>query len=657
MKKHLAILCLIWFAIPAASVARQQRTYDADTARVHRLIDDAKKFINTDAAKALSLSMEAQQLAQQTEYAKGEANALKNIGLVHYFQGRYVQTLEYWNQSLALMQQINDEAGEANLLGNIGAVYANQGDDVNALNYHLKSLKIAERTGDKMRTFFALNNIAGIYFEKKATWDKALEYLLKAFPLAEQTGNTEALGLILGNIGEIYFEKGEDARAISYYNKSLQMGSEENKPFALNGLGKVYLKQRNSSQSLRYHHQALAIAQKLNDIHIVPSLQGIAANYAAQKNYAAALDYFRQAERYAVDQKSYPGLKELYSKMAVSYADAGDYAQAFEYQKKLDGVKDTLFNEATQKKLGLLQFEFDLEKKQGEINLLTKDKILREQQLKQQRFAKNAFAVGLVLIFIIAFIIFRSYRNKVKTNKLLDRQKDEIEDLLLNILPSEVAQELKTTGKATPRSYDSVSVLFTDFKGFTTIADKLSPEELVEELNKCFMAFDNIIEKHRLEKIKTIGDSYMCAGGIPTPDGDHTFRMVKASLEMQEYVFSNNAKRRAEGLPTWDVRIGIHVGPLVAGVVGKKKYAYDIWGSTVNIASRMESSGIPGQVNISAKTYEIIKEKYACIYRGKINAKNVGEIDMYLIDREIESFNSDAAEESRRKSLSTIIPG
>jgi len=241
--------------------------------------------------------------------------------------------------------------------------------------------------------------------------------------------------------------------------------------------------------------------------------------------------------------------------------------------------------------------------------------------------------VGLGLVFLIAVLIFRNYRVKAKTNKILDRQKDEIEHLLLNILPSEVAKELQVNGHATPRNYESVSVMFTDFKGFTTIADKLSPQVLVEELNTCFMAFDNIIGHYNLEKIKTIGDSYMCAGGIPTPDEQHVYNIIDASLEIQRYIVQNNLRRRESGLEPWDLRIGIHVGPVVAGVVGKKKYAYDIWGSTVNIASRMESNGEPGQVNISADTYEMVKDKYTCTYRGKIYAKNVGEIDMYFVQK------------------------
>ncbi len=163
----------------------------------------------------------------------------------------------------------------------------------------------------------------------------------------------------------------------------------------------------------------------------------------------------------------------------------------------------------------------------------------------------------------------------------------------------------------------------------------MSPQEIVTELSACFMAFDEIIEKYNLEKIKTIGDSYMAAGGIPTPNNSHTVDMIMASMEFQSYMRIHNEERRIKGLTPWSLRVGIHVGPVVAGVVGKKKYAYDIWGSTVNIASRMESNGEPGMVNISADTYELVKTHFTCFYRGKIYAKNIGEIDMYFVQDRI----------------------
>jgi class 3 adenylate cyclase len=176
--------------------------------------------------------------------------------------------------------------------------------------------------------------------------------------------------------------------------------------------------------------------------------------------------------------------------------------------------------------------------------------------------------------------------------------------------------------------------LFSDFKGFTSIADKLSPGEVVEELNECFIAFDNIMEKYDLEKIKTIGDAYMCAGNIPSPDPEHTYKIVKAALEIQGFMEKYNAGRTEKGFEPWEIRLGIHIGPVVAGVVGKKKYAYDIWGSTVNIASRMESNGTPGRVNVSEYTYELIKDRFECSYRGKIYAKNLGDLDMYYVEYE-----------------------
>jgi len=384
---------------------------------------------------------------------------------------------------------------------------------------------------------------------------------------------------------------------------------------------------------LFYHKKALDIARKLNGtLDITQSLMGMAKTNISKKNWSEALMYLKEAEKIAIKHQYSGELKNVYESFANVYNQISDYKNAYVYQYKYAAIKDTLYNIETDRKLGTLQFDFDIQKKQSEVDLLTKDNQLQEENIKRQKFAKNAILVGLFLIMIIAAILYRNYRRKVKTNQLLDKQKAEIEGLLLNILPAEVAKELQETGEAEPRHYDEVTVLFSDFKGFTHHAEKLSPQDLVKELNACFIAFDEIIVKHNLEKIKTIGDAYMCAGGIPLEREGHVSSMVKASLEIQEWIKFNNANRNKQGLPPWDLRIGIHVGPVVAGVVGKKKYAYDIWGSTVNIASRLESSGEPGRVNISSAIYEIIKDEYPCSHRGKIYAKNVGDIDMYFID-------------------------
>ena len=211
----------------------------------------------------------------------------------------------------------------------------------------------------------------------------------------------------------------------------------------------------------------------------------------------------------------------------------------------------------------------------------------------------------------------------------LAEQKEKTEELLLNILPHETAEELKSKGFATTRFYNMASVMFTDFKDFTKISETMKPTELIGELDSCFRKFDDIIEKYGLEKIKTIGDSYMCAGGIPKADDFNPIRITLAALEICQFMEERRKEKKV--IAPFEIRIGIHTGPITAGVVGKKKFAYDIWSDTVNTASRMESSGKVGKVNVSGTTYEFIKTYFECEHRGKVEAKNKGEIDMYFV--------------------------
>ena len=227
----------------------------------------------------------------------------------------------------------------------------------------------------------------------------------------------------------------------------------------------------------------------------------------------------------------------------------------------------------------------------------------------------------------------RAQKDKIENQKEeLEIEKDKSEKLLLNILPSETVEELKSKGKARARQYRMASVMFTDFKGFTQIAEDLKPQELVQELDNYFIKFDEIIEKHDIEKIKTIGDAYMCAGGVPIRNKTSPIDVVLAALKIQEYMGELAEEKAGEKEEAWELRIGIHTGELTAGVIGRKRFAYDIWGDSVNVANRMETACEPGKVNISGKTYSHIKEFFQCTYRGKIQAKNKGEIDMYFVD-------------------------
>ncbi|WP_155967335.1 adenylate/guanylate cyclase domain-containing protein [Kamptonema formosum] len=249
--------------------------------------------------------------------------------------------------------------------------------------------------------------------------------------------------------------------------------------------------------------------------------------------------------------------------------------------------------------------------------------------------------------YLLALQLSAAIRNAERFEELnrlyaeLEESKQKSDKLLLNILPLEIADELKQEGKVKPVYYESASVLFTDFKGFTQLAEQMTPEELVGELDYCFSYFDRVIDKYNLEKLKTIGDSYMCAGGIPTPNRTHAIDAVLAALEIQTFMYLRKAQKLKNNQPYWDIRIGIHSGPLLAGVIGRNKFAYDVWGDTVNTASRMESSGIPGRVNISRYTFELTGDLFKVDYRGKIQAKNKGEIDMYLVEGLKEGLSTD----------------
>ncbi|MFK7982356.1 MAG: adenylate/guanylate cyclase domain-containing protein [Saprospiraceae bacterium] len=269
----------------------------------------------------------------------------------------------------------------------------------------------------------------------------------------------------------------------------------------------------------------------------------------------------------------------------------------------------------------------------GKLEKATKDIETAEANYTQLKYIGLGI-LGLVLLLGYYFRKKGDQLLKSKNQSLLEEKKRS-EDLLTNMLPAEVVRQLKTKGAAKARKYDAVSVLFSDFKGFSTIAETLSPEELVSELNHCFTVFDRITEKYRLQKIKTIGDAYMCVGGLYTRGGNHVQRMVFAALEIQQFLADRQQKRTAKNLYSFEARIGIHTGPIVAGVIGRKKIAFDVWGNTVNVAQQMEHHGEVGKVNISGETFALVKKRFVCLNRGKVTAKNKQDYEMYFVGRVI----------------------
>jgi class 3 adenylate cyclase len=272
-----------------------------------------------------------------------------------------------------------------------------------------------------------------------------------------------------------------------------------------------------------------------------------------------------------------------------------------------------------------IRTNFEISQKQLEVDLLN-------QQKRNQRVVVFSTIIALILICIVAIGLFRRNKFVEKTKKIIEKERNRSDQLLLNILPEQTAKELKESGKVTAKKFDSISVLFTDFIGFTKSSVNLSPEELVKSVDYYYSKFDEIIKKHGLEKIKTIGDAYMAAGGLPFPTDDHAVKMVMAAFDITSFVKEAKNHKEADQI-RFDIRIGINTGPVVAGVVGSDKIAYDIWGDTVNVAARMESNSERGRINISENTYQLVKNKFDCTYRGEIEVKNKGKMKMYFVDK------------------------
>jgi class 3 adenylate cyclase len=244
-----------------------------------------------------------------------------------------------------------------------------------------------------------------------------------------------------------------------------------------------------------------------------------------------------------------------------------------------------------------------------------------------------------ILWFLYAHLEYRFARKQFQLEQIISKRTDDLiaekeksEALLANILPKNTADEILAKGKATKTKFNFVTVLFSDIQGFTQIAEEMNPEVLIDELDKFFFHFDSVVEKYRIEKIKTIGDAYMCAGGIPEKNRTNPIEVILAALEMQQYMTGLKESSDLHGLKYWDIRIGIHTGTVIAGVVGHKKLSYDIWGDTVNTASRMETTGEAGKINISGTTYEFVKDFFVCQHRGRMPVKYKGELDMYFVN-------------------------
>ncbi len=582
----------------------------ADTDKAALLIYLGNEHVNPDTQ--LIYMQQAYDLLKDQHSESRIADAAQHMGRIYYTKSDYANALKYSLEALRVYEKLDNKESISITLRTIGHVYYWSEDIPNALQYYNRALKIGEQLNDTVQMCQALGNIGNCYLQLKDR-KKALEYQEKSLQLAEKIRHGKFITMILTNIGLIHQNNTQPdySMAFSYYFRALESAKSDTHTVAtiIGNIGSLYL---------------TSVAR--DTLNNVPPGKHMPAS--KQERLKLAITYLQKAidiQYYMgdVDAQSY-----YYERLASAYQLSGNTEEAYRAYKKFIELRDSVFSINNQKEMIRHQMQYEYDKKEA----LAKAE--QEKKTFKQTIIRNFSLSGLGAMIIFSTVVMRQ-RNKVKKQKAaVEVEKARGEELLLNILPGKVAEELKSKGYADAQQINNVSVLFTDFKGFTRVSEKLSPTQLVAELNTCFSTFDLIMQKYGIEKIKTIGDAYMAVGGLPTPNTTHAVDVVQAALEIRDYMHRHMQEKKAKGEVFFEIRIGVHSGPVVAGIVGIKKFSYDIWGDTVNTANCMESSGKEGRVNISQATYDLVKDKFDCEYRGEVAAKNKGMLKMYYVNSE-----------------------
>ncbi|MEI6881150.1 MAG: adenylate/guanylate cyclase domain-containing protein [Bacteroidota bacterium] len=617
----------------------------------------------SDYPKAIEHFQKALSLSEKLENKKDISSYLGNISLVYSNLEDFKMAMEYQQKAILIEESLDRKIEMARGYGNIGSIFINQKNYEAAMEYLQKALAINQSIGNKKGVAVNLKNIGEVNLIL-GQYTQALNFQKQSLAINEEIGNKPGQSNNLLEIGNIFrdspdsfaLNQGVNAslkykKADSYYIKSLNIAQDIN---ALNEQQRSWLemsKNYDLAADYKEAYKAYKNYIEIRDSIINEGTQKKITQKEMQYNFdkkETELKYQQQL----VDQKLQEQI--LYAKQKQQELELKEKKLALSQQneqlQRLAYLKEKAEKQDKQKQLSLSEKESQL--KEVQLQVLGKQKALKESELylsqvelKSKAFQRNIFIGGFLLFILIAFFMYFGFKNQKKLNSQLamlnekvsikneqltnvnlqvQKEKKKSDDLLLNILPEEIADELKNKGEIEAKLYNHVSVIFTDFVGFTNISENLSPTELVAEIHRNFTAFDAIIEKYNIEKIKTIGDAYLAVCGLPNESPDHAEKIVRAAIDIRDYVSKNGGR--------FQIRIGVNSGPVVAGIVGVKKYAYDIWGDTVNTAARMEQKSEPGKINISGATYDLIKGHFNCEHRGKIAAKNKGEIDMYFVN-------------------------
>ena len=530
-------------------------------------------------------------------------------------------------------------------LQRLAIAYSYVGDNQKSLNVKMDNLKVAQLTGNREAERSILGNL-GVAYQDQGMIEEAMVYYRKAFSMAQESNNTYGMAMSLGNMGTAIGSYAPDS-TLNYYQRSLELMKREDMHdregamgWMMHNIGSWYENDENIDSAFYYYFKSLNIRESIDHrlgqflIH-----RDIAELFASIGDTIKAMDHINKSIRIGEENGFSTSLNQSYKLRSMLREKLGDFRGALADHQRYLLLRDSIVNDNNTKQLIQQTMQYEYGRKhladslayEKELAVRALDKKIMEERLKRSR---NIYLFTGLGIFVFALGLWSRMNYIRKSKAALQKEKDISENLLLNILPEEVAEELKLKGYTDAKEFDQATILFTDFKGFTSMSETMTASDLVHEIDTCFKAFDDIIEKYGLEKIKTIGDAYMAAGGLPVVDSCPPANVVKAGLEMQDFIIQRHEKHFELGLPAFEMRVGIHTGPVIAGVVGLKKFQYDIWGDTVNTASRIESNGEVGKVNISQSTYVIIRDDAYFTFesRGKIVAKGKGEMEMWFVN-------------------------
>lgn len=561
-------------------------------------------------------------------YSMSELEILSEITS---FDTNYERVLQY--AELIIQKAAKDSIFEYLYAGHHekGNALTKLGKNVEAIQSYLIAQKYAFRMDDQRLVAMTMTAVAGTYSAME-NYNEAENYYKKSIELFKHLKDDGKLATALVNLGDLYITMEKYSHATEATNQAWAIfkrkGFKLGEAYCMGNTGMIQASLGQDELAEANMNQAIIILDQFEDYYpIAVYLTYMSDIYLRKNNWDKAYSYAKRSlelsEKYDLQEQ----IADANLKLAHLYEHIENYKESNEYLKKYYSYREHALSFENVTKAANLKLNHELSLKQTELDLLS------AKQYNQRILAITSFIALILILLLLIGLLHRNHFIK-KTSNIIEEERDRSESLLCNILPEKTAQELKKAGKVKAKHFEAVTVMFTDFKAFTINSGQLSPEELVESIDFYFSKFDEIMEKYGLEKIKTIGDAYMCAGGLPFPSHDHAYRIILAAIDIKDFVEESKVSD-PNNLTRFDIRIGINTGPVVAGVVGTKKFAYDIWGDTVNIASRMESNSEPGKINISENTYQIIKDKFQCAYRGEIECKYSVKMKMYFVKGKI----------------------